>query len=236
MRMLAVVLGVIVVALAVSTRTHAGTDATGSSTMSGSADLVERFLAAGAPPLVTYRARRTLTASTRGGSMTASVDAWTSVDANGKFRYEITSERGSDLIRRRVLIAALEEERRAWDEHDTSGDLIPANYIFHVDDERNGDYLRIRLEPRRKSSMLVDGLAFVTHDDLDIVRIEGELSKRPSFWTRRVEITRHYARVGGVRVPIEMHSSADVRMVGTSMFSMVYDYVAVNGKPVPPVD
>jgi hypothetical protein len=101
-----------------------------------------------------------------------------------------------------------------------------------VDEERNGDYLRIRLEPRRKSSMLVDGLAFVTHDDLDIVRIEGELSKRPSFWTRRVEITRHYARVGGVRVPIEMHSRAEVLMVGASTFSMFYDYVDVNGRPV----
>jgi hypothetical protein len=234
MRLLTIVLGVIVVALNLSTGTHADAEsaATGPYAMSGSAELVERFLAAGAPPLATYRARRTLTASTRGGSMTASVEAWTSVDTNGKFQYEITSAGGSDLIRRRVLIAALEEERRAWDEHDTSGDLTPENYIFHVDDDRNGDYLRIRLEPRRKSSMLVDGLAFVTHDDLDIVRIEGELSKRPSFWTRHVEITRHFARIGGVRVPIEVQSRADIRIVGASMFSMLYDYVTVNGRPV----
>ena len=233
MRVLAGLLGVVVIALSASSGTFADADSTArSSTMSGSAELVERFLAAGAPQLTAYRARRMLTASTRGGRMTGSIEAWTALDANGKFHYEITNGQGSDLIRRRVLVAALEEERRARDEHDTGGDLTRENYVFHVDEDRNGDFLRIRLEPRRKSSMLVEGLAFVKHDDLDMVRIEGELSKGPSFWTRRVEITRHYARVSGVRVPIEVHSEADVRMVGVSTFSMFYEYVTVNGRPV----
>jgi hypothetical protein len=37
----------------------------------------------------------------------------------------------------------------------------------------------------------------------------------------------------GVRVPIEMHSRADVRFVGDSTFSMTYEYVTINGQAVP---
>ena len=88
--------------------------------------------------------RRGLSAATRGGRMTASLEAWMWIDAAG--------------------------------------------------------------QPRRKSPHLIEGTAFVTHDGFDMVRMEGELSKHPSFWTRRVEISRRYARVCGVRVPIEMQS------------------------------
>jgi hypothetical protein len=198
----------------------------------GSDELVGRFLASATPRLTSYKARRMLTASTRGGKMTASLVAWTWVDANGRFDYDITNEEGSDFIRRRVLVAALEEERRTRDENDTSGDVTPANYMLQVDENRNGDFLRIHLRPLRKSAHLIEGTAFVTHDGLDMVRVEGQLSKRPSFWTRRVDITRRYARVCGRRVPIEMQSRADVRFVGDSTFSMTYDYETINGQPV----
>jgi hypothetical protein len=198
----------------------------------GTDELVGRFLASATPRLTSYRARRTLAASTRGGKMTASLEASTWVDGEGHFDYEITSQEGSDLIRRKVLVAALEEERRARDENDTGADVTPANYELDVDEDRAGDFLRIHLRPKRKSPHLIEGTAFVTYDRLDMVRMEGQPSKRPSFWTRSVEITRHYARVCGVRVPIEMQSRADVRFVGDSTFSMTYHYETINGQPV----
>ena len=62
--------------------------------------LIDRFLAPDHPPLESYRAFRHLTASTRGGRMQASIDAWTSLDPVHGFRYEITSRDGSSLIQR----------------------------------------------------------------------------------------------------------------------------------------
>ena len=109
-----------------------------------SAGIVSRFLASGTPPLVSYRASRVLEASTRGGRMTGSLEAVTRLEADGSFHYQVTGESGSSLIRKRVLVAALDEERRARSERDTGADLIAANYDFRVDGVA-GECLRIRL-------------------------------------------------------------------------------------------
>jgi hypothetical protein len=62
--------------------------------------------------------------------------------------------------------------------------------------------------------------------------VEGELSKRPSIWTRRVHVVREYDRIAGVHVPISMKSNADVLIVGSSSFAMDYKYTEINGKTI----
>jgi hypothetical protein len=47
------------------------------------AAILDRFLAPQQQPLVSYRAFRRLTASTRGGRMQASIEAWTALDPAG---------------------------------------------------------------------------------------------------------------------------------------------------------
>ena len=164
--------------------------------------------------------------------MKASLDALTWLEPDGSFHYQVLNETGSNLIRQRVLHAALEEEQRARAAKDTSGDLIPANYDFMLEQESTDKLLRIHVTPRRKSVRLLDGTVLVTREAADMVSVEGRLSKRPSFWTRRVDVTRRYARVAGVRVPLDMRSRADVLIVGESTFSMTYDYLEINGHPV----
>ena len=65
-----------------------------------------------------------------------------------------------------------------------------------------------------------------------MLQVEGTLVKRPSFWTRRVDVVRRYARVSGVRVPIEMRSTADVLIAGKSTFTMSYNYEMINGESI----
>ena len=64
------------------------------------------------------------------------------------------------------------------------------------------------------------------------MRIEGRLSKAPSFWTRRVEVVRHYERINGVRVPVAIESVASVLIAGRSTFKMTYQYETINGQQV----
>jgi len=197
--------------------------------------LIARFLAPDGNPLVGYRALRRLTASTRGGRMQATMEAWTTLDPVHGFTFQITSEEGSAIIRRRVLQAALEAEQRAIASADSAQAALTAvNYEFLDMSATAIDLVKIGLRPRRKHVMLVDGAMFVEPQSADLVRIEGELSRRPSVWTRRVRVRREYTRIDGVHVPIAMSSTADVIIVGASSFSMTYRYVQINGRPVGP--
>jgi hypothetical protein len=197
------------------------------------ASQVERFLGTEDTPLVSYRAVRYLEAASRGGKAKATLTAMTSLDPNRGFDFEILEETGSDTIRSRVLRAALEAERRAR----TSGEaaqsaLTRTNYEFGPAEVSEPGFVRVGIRPRHGGAMLVDGSILLTEDHAELVRIEGRLLKRPSFWTRRVELVRHYARLAGVRVPVSLESTADVLLAGRSTFSMRYEYETINEQPV----
>jgi hypothetical protein len=197
--------------------------------------LLDRFLAPDEQPLVSYRAFRHLSASTRGGKMSASLEAWTSLDPQHGFMFEITRMEGSSVIQKHVLLKALEAEQDAVQSvsNKSQSALTPANYEFlDVSPVTNG-MVRVNVKPRRSHVMLINGLLVIESESADLVRVEGELSKRPSFWTRRVHVVREYDRIGGVHVPVSMKSTADVLIVGISSFSMDYKYSEINGHPVP---
>ena len=211
---------------------NAGPDETSAPTAATA--MLDRFLTSGNPALTSYRARRVLTASTLGGKMRASLEAWTTLGGDGTFSFEVIREEGSGVIRKRVLLAALETEQRTRNQREMAqSELTTANYEFQVDSDAAVDGLAIiRLLPRRKTPMLLNGTATVTEQDGDIVRIDGSPSKSPSWWTKAVRIVRQYRRIAGVRVPVEMGSEADVRIAGKSTFSMIYYYELVNGQAV----
>ncbi len=195
--------------------------------------LVDRLLASDERPLVQYRARRHLTASTRGGRMAAEMEVMTSFDLHEGFRWQALSESGSGVIRRRVLRAALNaEEEGQTPAQRGRGALTPDNYEFLDARLADDSTMRLGVKARRKHPMLVDGALYFDPASSDLIRMEGEPTKRPSFWTRRAYITRQYDRVGGVRVPVAMWSTADVRIVGESSFAMTYEYLEINGEPV----
>jgi hypothetical protein len=197
------------------------------------ADVLERFLGETPASPVSYRALRTLEATARGGGMTARLTAWTSRDPDAGFQYTIVDESGSGVIRSRVLRAALEAERTlAAGDGLSRGALTGDNYTFSIVGAGPDGLLRVGITPKRRDTLLVDGTILLTHDAADLVQVEGFLVKRPSFWTRRVEVVRRYARLGGVRVPTSLHSTAKVLIVGTSTFSMTYEYESINGAPV----
>jgi hypothetical protein len=56
--------------------------------------------------------------------------------------------------------------------------------------------------------------------------------KNPSFWVRNTDVVWKYGRVGDAVVPVEVSSTAKVRLFGASSFRMTYDYVTIAGRPV----
>jgi hypothetical protein len=197
---------------------------------------VDRFLEAPDTPLVSYRAIRRLEAATRNGRMKASLTAMTSLDPDHGFQFEILEESGSGLIRSKVLRGALEAEQRARSSGDIARSALSRlNYVFSEPEVTEPGFVRVGIRPRRSDTMLVVGSILLTDDQADLVSVEGRLIKRPSFWTRRVDVVRRYARLAGVRVPVSMESTADVLLTGRSTFSMRYEYQAINDVPGPGV-
>ena len=126
------------------------------------------------------------------------------------------------MLRSRVLHGALEAERDAKRrEKGAHGALTAGQLHASARGELTPEgLLRVAIHPVRKDSLLVEGSILLTNEAADLVRMEGLLVKRPSFWTRKVLIVRDYARIGGVRVPIAMGSTADILFAGQSTFSM----------------
>ena len=149
------------------------------------------------------------------------MDAWTEVDPAAGFRYEAAGEGGSAYIRRHVFRAALDAERRMWGEGDPQRAALTLDNYTIEDRGSNAEGLSsLAVKPRRHDVLLIDGSVFVTPEDGDMVRIEGRLSKTPSFWTRRVDVVRTYDRIVGVRVPVAIESVAQVVIAGRSTFKM----------------
>lgn len=194
--------------------------------------ILQRFLALDDPTPTQFRALRHLEARNEKFEKNAWMDVWTEADAAG-FRYRIVTEDGSDYIRSKVFRASLETEREMWaagapDE----AAVTTANYVFEDRGAQPDGLTSLSMKPRRKDVLLVDGSIYLNPDDGELVRIEGQLSKSPSFWTRRVEIVRWYQRIAGFRMPTALESVANVRIAGVSTFRMTYEYESINGRHV----
>ncbi len=182
-------------------------------------------------PLRQYRAYRRMHARSEHFGQEGWLEAWTELDGQ-KFAYTIVSEKGSDYIRNKVLKAVLKREQElVADGECTRSDITPENYTF--EDASAGDGERyVTLKPKRKDVLLVDGRMVLSQDGTELLRVEGRLSKNPSFWTSLVNVIRHYARIDGVRVPIATESTAKVKFAGVSHLDVQYEYDTINGRPV----
>jgi hypothetical protein len=195
--------------------------------------LVQHFLNRSDERVTSYRALRRLEAHNHRYKKHGWIEAWTTVDPESGFTYDIVGEGGSSYVRDKVLRKALEREAQAYAASETAAAAIdPANYEFGGATTRPDGLVSVAITPRRKDALLLDGAVFLTPDDADLVRIEGRLVKTPSFWTRRVEIVRRYGRIDNVRVPLAIESTAHVLVAGESSFLMRYEYASINGRAV----
>jgi hypothetical protein len=194
---------------------------------------IERFLAEIEKPPVSYQARRRLEASSSKLKESAWMEAVTEYDPAAGFTYSIVAQGGSERIQRRVLKAVLEAEREGSTRDEwRKTNLSRENYEFNFGGQAGDGMLKMQLTPRRRDERLVLGSALVTAQSGNLVRVEGRLSKSPSFWVRWVTVSRSYSPIGRSMMPIAVESTADVRIAGMSTFSMSYDYHMVDGHAV----
>jgi hypothetical protein len=193
---------------------------------------LQRFLSTKETPPTRYRALRHLEAKCEHFASAAWMDVWTEIDARGSMLYRIAAEGGSDYIRSKVFRGLLDAEQKAVNSGAPNrAGITLDNYVFDHQGAEDGLAL-VGITPRRKDMLLVDGSILLRPADGELVRIEGRLSKAPSFWVRRVDIVRHYRRVGGISMPVGLESVANLLVAGRSTFRMIYEYESIDGRRI----
>lgn len=192
---------------------------------------VERFLSNIEKPPVAYQARRRMEASSAKLNESGWMEVLTNYAPETGFAYQVIAQGGSERFRNRVLKKVLEAERensepREW----RSGILSRDNYEFNLNGRAPDGSIRVQLNPRRRDSRLVDGVAVLAPHSGNLLTVEGRLSKSPSFWVRWVDVSRSYTLIGGAVMAVSVESTADVRIAGVSRFSMSYEYQMVDGQ------
>jgi hypothetical protein len=178
-----------------------------------------------------YRAERRLEAET--GNRQGWLHAITTYSPQTGFRYAISSEGGSGFIRNKVLRAVLEGERDVIAKGETArSSIAPDNYTFKVSGVDDNGLVTVLLTPRRHERVLIAGSMTLRPREGDLVCLKGRLAKNPSFWTKNVDIVRHYKRINGAIVPVELESKAQLRPFGTAALRMTYRYLEINGRPI----
>lgn len=194
---------------------------------------VEHFLAGIEKPPVAYQARRRLEAASAKLRESGWMEAITVYSPDGGFSYQIAAQGGSDRIRTRVLEKVLETEVENSAPHEWRRSVLSRdNYEFALDGRTPDGFVKVQLSPRRRDARLVNGAAVLAPQTGDLRKVEGRLSKSPSFWVRWVDVSRRYTTIGHSIMPVSIESTADVRIAGVSTFAMSYEYLTVDGQTV----
>jgi hypothetical protein len=214
-------------AVGVVTRVDAGFSLEGDEGVDG---LLQRVIAHTARSGITVQAVRELRAGTVSGKHQAWMRVETALAPSGAFSWRVVDEGGSERTRQKVLYALLKNESEVGRAGDPAA-LTPANYILAPLPPTRAGEVSIRLTPRRSDPKLINGFLTVSADGYPI-RLEGRLSKAPSFWVRSVTMVTHYSRFAGIALPTSLETLADVKIVGPSTLTMRYQYTVVNGRTV----
>jgi hypothetical protein len=203
-----------------------------------SSTVVERFLGRADEPPLSYKARRRLEAHNERLDLEGWMEVRTELVNPTTLLWSVVAEGGSASVRGKVLRKALEVETEGLRTGDSARSALTSdNYTFTQSEpgSENGGH-RILIDPRRRDRLLVKGSMLVSEPDADLLQVEGRLSRNPSFWTSSVDVVRRYARLAGVRVPIEMISRARLKIAGQSSFRMTWEYESINGAAVAAAD
>ena len=183
-------------------------------------------------PVTKYRAFRKMHAKNEKFNQEAWVEAWTELDGT-TFRWEITSERGSDYIRNKVLKALLSREQEIVTNGEAGrAEISGDNYLFQESAGQETGFRYVLLKPKRKDMLLVNGRMVLNPEGTELLRVEGTLAKNPSFWTSNVAVVRDFALVDGLRVPVSTTTVAKLKFAGQALLDVRYEYESINGRAV----
>jgi len=133
--------------------------------------------------------------------------------------YEIRHSSGSGTGEKVVRKVLNHEKEMAADNGDH--DLARRNYEFAYVGMQYLNGVRcyvLRIHPKRPDKNLIEGLAWIDPVTFLARRVQGKLSKNPSWWVKRVDLRMDYGPVAGMWLPLGNRADADIRIFGKHTF------------------
>jgi hypothetical protein len=182
-----------------------------------------------APPA--YRAFRRLEGGLVDSPKHGWIEVWTEYRPGKGLSFEVVRSGGYGYVRDKVLPGMLKSEQELLEEgKPLRAPIVARNYTVEEGGTTASGLTKLLLHPARNSHGVVKGTALIEPERGSIAKIEGRLVKSPSFWIRDVDVTWRFTRVGDAILPVELSSSARIRLYGRSHFRMTYDYVSIDGR------
>lgn len=181
-----------------------------------------------------YTAVRTYEIRTQEGRVDAQTVVRMEYRAPDVKTFEMTSEKGSGIVRRLVFDGLMNSETETASgkaHHDSA--LTPANYVFNLVGEENvGPYhcFVLRAVPRRKDKYLFEGTIWIESHDFAVAKIDGHPAQRPSFWVKRVDFVRQYQRVVGFWLPLRDETQVEVKLYGKRVLTIDHGQYVIQGQ------
>lgn len=122
------------------------------------------------------------------------------------------SSRGESVVRH-----ILESEAQAAAKGTSPGAITRENYDFQLlgEESLNGrPCIVLALLPKREDKSLLAGKAWIDKSTYLVHRVDGNMSKMPSWWLKTVHVTLDFDEVEGMWLQNRTRAVADVRMVG----------------------
>jgi hypothetical protein len=142
--------------------------------------------------------------------------------------YEILSDSGSDLIRKLVLDAILDNERRINQPGATDHSyIISANYEMKLKpggtQNLNGrECYVLSIRPREKAPNLIVGTIWVDTKDESIVQLQGVTSKSVSMFTGPTQVMRQYTSIDGFAEATHARGASSSVLFGQTVVTIDY--------------
>jgi hypothetical protein len=151
--------------------------------------------------------------------------------------YAIVSQSGSEIIRRLVLGAILDNEQRINQPGTREGSwLTSANYEMKLKpggtqrlDGR--ECLVLDISPKRKTPYLIQGTIWVDAKDYLIVQLQGTASKSSSVFTGATQMMRQYTTVNGFAMATHARATSDSFLFGLTIVKIDYQGYEIQLRP-----
>lgn len=153
---------------------------------------------------------------------------WTR-QADGTKRYQVVYERGDGGVRSHVFHKLLESEVEASQPAFRDRNrLNTTNYSFSLTgagEVRGRLAYVLDIQPKTDSKYLTRGRIWVDATDYAVVQVEGAPSKKPSFWTNRVNFVQTFEKTGDHWMAACNRSVTEAKLFGEAELVINYfDY------------